>query len=452
MLIFLTISLFAQAPQKMSYQAVIRNTRGGLVTKQNVGMQISILQGPEKGKAVYVETQTPTTDANGLVPIEIGGGTVVTGTFAGIDWSTGPYYLKTETDTLGGTNYTITGTSQILSVPYSLYAESTGNGSIWLSKGSNIYFAGANVGIGSDSTDELLHLKNGNLLIEGDGKEEYALMAKRKLECMGKSGKSINPFFQLGRIICGGDGDPEFRFLYKDDNQEEIPVFEFDRKGIVASVKPAPPISTSGNKDMSRGSHFEGFYDGAEQPYFRLNSFPRMRLEMGEGGNKKKLVDVAIERFSKRTLGFYTDTLGSPCKVVIDSLGKMGIGTTTPTYELTVNGTAWCSSGAWTGSDARWKRNVKDLNYKLSDILELNPVNFELRTDEFPEMGFETGTQIGLIAQDVEKLFPELVRTDNFGYKAVSYEKLAVILLEGIKEQQKQIDELKELVKNLIQK
>ena len=80
--ILLTATTFAQAPEKMSYQAVIRNSGDALVVSQAVGMKISILQGSASGTVVYVETQTPTTNINGLVSIEIGTGTPVTGTFA----------------------------------------------------------------------------------------------------------------------------------------------------------------------------------------------------------------------------------------------------------------------------------------------------------------------------------------------------------------------------------
>jgi hypothetical protein len=114
---------FTQTPQKMSYQAVIRNAGNALVTSHTVGMRISILQGSATGTPEYVETQTPTTNVNGLVTIEIGGGTIVTGTFTGIDWSNGTYFIKTETDPTGGTSYTITGVSQILSVPYALHSK-----------------------------------------------------------------------------------------------------------------------------------------------------------------------------------------------------------------------------------------------------------------------------------------------------------------------------------------
>jgi uncharacterized protein (TIGR02145 family) len=128
--IFITLLLatttWAQSPQKMSYQAVIRNSSDQLVTNHAVGMRISILQGSATGTSVYVETQTPTTNASGLATIEIGGGTFVTGSFSSIDWATGPYFIKTETDPTGGTSYTITGTSQLLSVPYAFYAKTAG--------------------------------------------------------------------------------------------------------------------------------------------------------------------------------------------------------------------------------------------------------------------------------------------------------------------------------------
>jgi len=120
--VLLTASVFAQAPQKMSYQAVIRNASNALVTSTPVGMRLSVLQGSSTGTAVYVETQTPSTNANGLVSLEIGTGTIVTGTFAGINWATGPYFIKTETDPTGGTAYTIAGTNELMSVPYALFS------------------------------------------------------------------------------------------------------------------------------------------------------------------------------------------------------------------------------------------------------------------------------------------------------------------------------------------
>jgi uncharacterized protein (TIGR02145 family) len=122
--VLLTASVFAQSPEKMSYQAVIRNSSDAIVTNTQIGMQISILQGSASGTAVYVETQTPTTNANGLVSIEIGAGTMLSGDFTTIDWANGTYFIKTETDPAGGNSYSITGTSQLLSVPYAMHAKS----------------------------------------------------------------------------------------------------------------------------------------------------------------------------------------------------------------------------------------------------------------------------------------------------------------------------------------
>lgn len=119
--ILLNTIVIAQAPQKISYQAVIRNNSGNLVTNQVIGLRIAIWQST-MGASFYTETQTPMTNSFGMISIEIGSGTLVTGDFSTINWANGPFLLKTEIDIAGGTNYTITGSSQLLSVPYALYA------------------------------------------------------------------------------------------------------------------------------------------------------------------------------------------------------------------------------------------------------------------------------------------------------------------------------------------
>lgn len=125
-MLFMGSTLLAQAPQKMSYQAVVRDAGGALVASSPVGVRISIVQGSATGSNVYVETQNISTNANGLMSMSIGSGTVVTGTMAGIDWSTGPYFMKTETDPTGGTTYTVSGTTEMMSVPFAMYAETAG--------------------------------------------------------------------------------------------------------------------------------------------------------------------------------------------------------------------------------------------------------------------------------------------------------------------------------------
>jgi hypothetical protein len=119
--------LVAQVPQKMNFQAVMRNANNAIIAKCVVGMRISILQGSPTGPSVYTETQTVNSDYNGLVSLQIGGGIAQLGTFASIDWAHGPFFLKTEADPNGGVSYSIIGTSELLSVPYALYAVSSGS-------------------------------------------------------------------------------------------------------------------------------------------------------------------------------------------------------------------------------------------------------------------------------------------------------------------------------------
>ncbi|MDC0257774.1 hypothetical protein OAK35_03415 [Crocinitomicaceae bacterium] len=123
----IAISSFGQAPEGFKYQAVVRDAGNTIVNNQAVGMQMTIQQGSIGGTTVYQETFAPTTNAYGLVNHEIGSGTVVSGDFTTIDWSAGPYFIETAVDVTGGTSYAVMGTSQLMSVPYALYANTAEN-------------------------------------------------------------------------------------------------------------------------------------------------------------------------------------------------------------------------------------------------------------------------------------------------------------------------------------
>lgn len=126
-LFFICLSTYAQAPNAISYQAVVRDGSNELVASTTVGLQISILQGTTSGASVYTETHSIATNVNGLFSVEIAQGNLINGDFNAIDWSNGPYYILTEIDPQGGSNYSITGTSQLLSVPYAIYANTAEN-------------------------------------------------------------------------------------------------------------------------------------------------------------------------------------------------------------------------------------------------------------------------------------------------------------------------------------
>lgn len=123
----ISLSSFGQAPEGFKYQAVVRDAGNTILNNQAVGMQMTIQQGSIGGTTVYQETFAPTTNAYGLVNLEIGSGTVVSGDFTTIDWSAGPYFIETAVDVTGGTSYAVMGTSQLMSVPYALHANTAEN-------------------------------------------------------------------------------------------------------------------------------------------------------------------------------------------------------------------------------------------------------------------------------------------------------------------------------------
>ena len=118
--------LYAQSPQGINYQAVAYDNLSQPVVNHAVGVRLSVLDGGANGPVLYEETQVPNTDNTGLFSIVIGNGTVVSGTFAGINWGNGSRWLKTEIDITGGNNYVVMGSSQFLSTPYSFYADRAG--------------------------------------------------------------------------------------------------------------------------------------------------------------------------------------------------------------------------------------------------------------------------------------------------------------------------------------
>jgi len=138
--------------------------------------------------------------------------------------------------------------------------------------------------------------------------------------------------------------------------------------------------------------------------------------------------------------------------------GNVGIGTASPGYKLHVNGTtriegyAYCALGEWSGSDSRLKKSTETLTNALENITKLSGVSFEWRKDEFSDRNFDDKKHIGVIAQEVEKVYPELVRDDADGYKAVNYDGFIGPLIEAIKELKAQNTGLAERIKVLEEK
>ena len=163
--ILLNIGSYAQSPESMNYQAVIRDGSGNVLASQAVSLQIKILQGSSSGSSVYEETFTPTTNAYGSIAIQIGTGTVVSGAFNTIDWGANSHFVETAVDIFGGTNYTVISTTQLMSVPYAMYAKNAGSSPAdndWTESGSDVYRFSGNVGIGTVTPTSLLQISDPN--------------------------------------------------------------------------------------------------------------------------------------------------------------------------------------------------------------------------------------------------------------------------------------------------
>ncbi|MGE5425324.1 MAG: hypothetical protein ACM3N9_08155 [Syntrophothermus sp.] len=161
-LLLIPVLLLGQSPQKFTYQAIVRNGSGKLIQSSPVTLRLSILQGSTGGTSVYSEIHSATTNANGLVTVFIGEG-LTTNNLNSIDWSQGPYFLQTEVDPAGGNTFSLTGVSQLVSVPYALYS----------AKSADAFSGDYNDLTNKPVTDgSETHVKSGfNIKVSGNGKE-----------------------------------------------------------------------------------------------------------------------------------------------------------------------------------------------------------------------------------------------------------------------------------------
>ena len=119
--------LQAQAPQGFNYQATVRNNAGDIVVNTNVYFKFNVIQGSQTADPIFTETHDVPTDDLGQINLIIGQGTANTGVFSELDWSLGSYYLSIELSINGPNDYVVMGTTQLLSVPYALYAVNSGS-------------------------------------------------------------------------------------------------------------------------------------------------------------------------------------------------------------------------------------------------------------------------------------------------------------------------------------
>ncbi|MCF8403895.1 MAG: tail fiber domain-containing protein [Bacteroidales bacterium] len=490
--LFISTVAIAQPPQAFKYQAVVRNASGDIVSNQVVGLRISIRNNDVAGPINYQETHSVTTNEYGLITLNIGMGTPVgTFDFQTIIWEHYSKFLEVEVDPLGGTNYISMGVSELLSVPYSLFSGSSADG-YWGKVNDNINYGFGNVGIGYTNPLEKLEVyggakfraNGGGILITTGtdyGTLEYVESGGSFSNISLRSGMtSLNGYVGIGtstpgyplEIISPGTGD-----ILNIYNQNDAPLVrireDFDGSATLVlnnnAYSPKIMLAAGGNSWINGGSlglgstaptnarlQLEG--TGAYDAIIKLNN-------IGTNGTHFFMGSTNSAWGGGVNQDLFIMGHGAPASanidVAINESGQVGIATTAPTQTLDVNGggrfrsltTGTVYNGVYqtsdgtlvTGSsDIRLKENIEPLQRSLEKVKQLQGVSFTWKDSP------EQGQSIGFIAQEFEKVIPELVFTNQTdGYKGINYAEVAAILVEAIKEQQKIIETLQNRIELL---
>ncbi len=460
----------AQAPRAFSYQAVAYAAEGSPITNSNIGVQIMIIAGGENGEVIYIEQHNTDTNTSGLYNLRIGEGTATQGDFEEINWGGDPHYIRIEMDPNGGDSYELLGVTQLLSVPYALYAE-TGN-----------------QGIPGPSGPQGVTGPPGPAGPQGvPGPEGPASEVPGPAGPAGPAGPEGEPGPEGPQGEQGPQGESAPPLMCWDTNSDFFPQPEEDinQDGVWNAIDcqgpQGPPGSggsgdgincwdTNGNQisDPTEDTNQNGVWDAADcqgepgpggpqgppgiagpagpvgpiGPFGPIGATGTNCWDLNGNGVNDPSEDANGD-------GEYTadDCQGpagpfgppgnTPWTGTTDEsvyyFGDVGIGNSNPQCALDVTGQV-CSNGIALSSDARYKREIETLEGALQQVLQMRGVTYQFKTEAFPEKRFSIETQIGFIAQELEMLYPQLVTTKADGYKAVDYSKLSPVLVESIKE------------------
>ncbi len=469
-LMFLTSIGFAQVPNSFNYQAVVRSASGEIIAEQNVRFRISILQNTETGTPVYVETHQTTTNKFGLANLKIGKGTVVSGTFLPTGWGSAKHFVKVEIDPNGGSSFSHLGTSELSSVPYAFHAQtvemdevndadadptneiqtmslsgsnlslSKGGGTvalpeappaIWKKSGEDIYFNTGKVGIGVLAPYYPLEVKSDN--------------ASFLKLYTATTGTGANHGFAIGLY----DSDKSAEIFNIENGDISFGTNSIYRMRILANgniyINKRLLVGTYGN--ASAGLHVKGKGYPDSFVYIESDAGQDAGLRLYEGETAKWHI------FNNSDLGgLQIYNTGTTTAIFAkQSNSYVGIGTTNPTQALHVVGNAYKTLGgtSWaTSSDLRLKNLTGNYTKGLNEITALQPIKYRYKNDNPRQLDSDL-EQVGFVAQEVQKIFPEAVSEAEDGYLDFNIHAINVAMVNAIKELKLQNGELAKQVNEL---
>lgn len=492
-----TAEVMAQVPQGFNFQAVARSADGEVLKDTPLGVKISILKGTEEGTSVYSETQTPTTNAAGMLQLVIGEGTSEDD-FSAIDWPSDNYFVKLEIDPAGGTDYEPLGTTRLLSVPYALLAHNVVNGTsagedviteynLNSSEGDTSFIVnatgetgfaaivgnantnGTNRGVYGDAISDAANPNTmygvtgsasgtgtGNQLAvfgsavneDGTGGRRYGLYG----QASSKGRENIGSF---GIGIGPGDGEivPIGEEVDGNIGGFNVGSIGFAQGNLNGNIGVRGRVYGTAGARMNQGvqgfaeSAAEGLNVGVEG--WALNSqFANFAFQGFANSNSSvnKGLVLHVSNGSDENVGIEV----SSSDIAANLHGSVNI------YDdLYVDGNITHTGSITQTSDRSLKEEIETLEDAMATIMHLNPTTYKFKGNgKYNGLNLSTGQHYGLIAQEVEEVLPSLVKTNthtynengvtkSMDYKSMNYTELIPFLIKAIQEQQQEIDGLK---------